>query len=89
MTVTDYSKLGPVYYQSAEMDVWRDTATFYCDRITEAGGQAKLDVYPGVPHLWWAIYPQLSINKKWAKDLVDGVGWLLSQNRDVSIHARL
>ncbi len=88
-TQTDYSGLDPVYYQAAEMDIWRDTATVYCDKIREAGGQAKLEIYPGVPHLWWSMYPQLSINKKWVKDLVDGTEWLLKQKRDVPMASRL
>ncbi|KIX93239.1 uncharacterized protein Z520_11094 [Fonsecaea multimorphosa CBS 102226] len=79
LTQTDFSKLGPVFYQVAEMDIWRDSAVFYCDKIKEAGGQVKVEIYPGVPHLWWSMYPQLSINKKWVHDLVNGVEWLLSQ----------
>jgi acetyl esterase/lipase len=89
LTQTDYSGLGPVYYQAAEMDIWRDSAIFYCDKIRQAGGHAKLDIYPGVPHLWWSMYPQLSINKKWVKDLVEGVEWLLKQKRDPAISSRL
>ncbi|KIW69912.1 hypothetical protein PV04_02228 [Phialophora macrospora] len=89
LTQTDYSGLGPVYYQVAEMDIWRDSALFYCDKIRQAGGQAKLDLYPGVPHTWWSMYPQLSINKKWAKDLVEGVEWLLKQKRHSAIPSRL
>ncbi|ETI27161.1 hypothetical protein G647_09843 [Cladophialophora carrionii CBS 160.54] len=89
LKLTDFSGLGPVYYQAAEMDIWRDSAVFYCDKIRQAGDQAKIDIYPGVPHLWWAMYPQLSINKKWVKDLVDGVEWLLKQNRDPAKSSRL
>ncbi|EXJ61605.1 hypothetical protein A1O7_02033 [Cladophialophora yegresii CBS 114405] len=89
LELTDFSGLGPVYYQAAEMDIWRDSAILYCDKIRQAGGQAKIDIYPGVPHLWWSMYPQLSINKKWVKDLVDGVEWLLKQNRDPATSSRL
>ncbi|KAJ9605717.1 hypothetical protein H2200_009566 [Cladophialophora chaetospira] len=89
LTLTDYSGLGPVYYQAAEMDIWRDSAIFYCKKIREAGGQAKLEIYPGVTHTWWSMFPQLSINKKWAKDLVNGTEWLLKQKRDGSIIPRL
>ena len=63
-TLKDYSGLGPLYYQAAEMDIWRDSTKLYCDKIREAGGQAKLEIYPGVQHLWWSMYPQLSINQK-------------------------
>ncbi|OAL22062.1 hypothetical protein AYO20_11256 [Fonsecaea nubica] len=81
LTQTDYSGLGPVFYQVAEMDIWRDSALCYCEKIKEAGGQVKVEVYPGVPHLWWSMYPQLSINRKWIQNLVNGVEWLLSLQR--------
>ncbi|RMZ86741.1 hypothetical protein DV736_g6031, partial [Chaetothyriales sp. CBS 134916] len=76
----DYSKLGPVYYQVAGMDMWKDSALFDCDEVRKAGGAVKLDIYPGVPHVWWSVYPQLSINKQWARDLVQGTAWLLEKD---------
>lgn len=79
--LTDYSKLGPIFYQVAGMDIWKDSAFVYCDKVKQAGGQVKLEYYPGLPHTWWSMYPQLSINKKWAKDLVEGVDWLLRQGQ--------
>lgn len=78
--LTDYSGLGPIFYQVAGMDIWKDTAFLYCDKVKKAGGKVKLDYYPGLPHTWWSMYPQLSVNKKWAKELVDGVDWLLKQS---------
>ncbi|OAP64124.1 hypothetical protein AYL99_00096 [Fonsecaea erecta] len=86
---TDYSGLGPVFYQVAEMDIWRDSALLYCDKVKEAGGQVKVEVYPGLPHLWWSMYPQLSINQKWIHNLVNGVEWLLSQTREAPVSSRL
>ena len=82
MTQTSYANLGPLYYQAAEMDLWHDTAPFYCEKIREAGGQARLDVYKGVVQTWWSMYPELSINRKWIGDLVQGVEWLLSLKRE-------
>lgn len=79
LRLTDFSRLGPIYYQVAGMDIWKDSAYFYSGLVEKAGGKVKLDFYPGVPHTWWAMYPQLSINKKWAKDLIDGVAWLLKE----------
>jgi acetyl esterase/lipase len=82
LTHTDFSNLGPLYYQMAEMDIWRDSGLFYSELLCSDGNAVKIDVYPGVPHLWWSMYPQLSINKKWAKDLVDGVDWLLKVGQE-------
>src|SRR5882757_9114872 len=84
LTQTDYSRLGPVFYQVAGMDLWKDSAIFYSDKVQKAGEKVKVEIYPGVPHVWWSMFPQLSINKKWARDLVDGVEWLLKQKEDGS-----
>lgn len=89
LTQKDFSGLGPVFYQVAGMDIWRDSALFYCDLVRKFGGKTKVEVYPGLPHLWWSMYPQLSINKKWARDLVDGVAWLLKQKGKNPVNARL
>lgn len=89
LSQTDYSRLGPVFYQVAGMDIWKDSAIFYCDQIRKAGDKVKVEIYPGVPHFWWSMYPQLSINQKWARDLVNGVDWLLKQNVDGRVSSRL
>ncbi|KAK5197953.1 hypothetical protein LTR92_002198 [Exophiala xenobiotica] len=88
LNLTDFSKLGPIYYQIAGMDMRKDSAV-YCDKVKEAGGSVKMDLYPGVPHVWYSMYPELSINKKWSKDLVTGVGWLLTQKPESQVVPRL
>jgi acetyl esterase/lipase len=75
----DHSRLPPIYYQVAGVDPWRDSAILYANLLRQAACQTKIEVYPGVPHCWWAVYPQLSITKKWASDTVEGVRWLLKQ----------
>jgi acetyl esterase/lipase len=87
--LTDYSRLGPIFYQVASMDIWKDSALFYCDKVEKAGGKVKLELYPGVPHTWWSMYPQLSINKEWAKNLVNGVEWLLGQSEQKRASSKL
>lgn len=89
LTLSDFSGLGPIYYQVAGMDMWADSAFFYCDKVKEAGGIVKTDFYPGVFHCWYAFYPELSMTKKWARDLVNGVEWLLKQKGDQQVSSRL
>jgi len=89
LTLDDFSRLGPIYFQIARMDLWKDSALSYCDRLREAGSPVKVEVYPGVPHTWFAMYPQLSINRKWAQDLVHGVEWLLQAKKHASAYSRL
>ena len=75
----DHSKLPPLYYQVCGMDPWRDSGIFYTHLLSEAGVPTKLDLYPGLPHCWWSAYPQISTSRKWAKDTVEGVRWLLRE----------
>jgi acetyl esterase/lipase len=89
LNLTDFSRLGPIHYQIAGMDMWKDSALFYCGKVKEAGGSVKMDLYPGVPHVWYSMYPELSINKKWSKDLITGVGWLLTQKPESQVAPRL
>ncbi|ETN46817.1 uncharacterized protein HMPREF1541_01006 [Cyphellophora europaea CBS 101466] len=74
----DHSGLPPVFYQCAGMDIWRDSAIYYAHLLHQAGSPTRLIVYPGLPHLWAYFYPEISTTQKWVKDLVAGLGWLLS-----------
>lgn len=50
--LTDYSKLGPIFYQVASMDIWKDSALFYCDKVEKAGGKVKLELLSRrTPHM--------------------------------------
>ena len=62
---------------------------FYSHLVREAGGTVKLDIYPGLPHTFWAFYPQVSAAKKWARDLVSGVYWLLEKDKSRATASRL
>ncbi|KAJ9645567.1 hypothetical protein H2204_001148 [Knufia peltigerae] len=89
LTLSDFSGLGPIYYQIAGMDMWADSAFFYCDKVQKAGGTVKIDFYPGVFHCWYAFYPELTMTKKWARDLINGVEWLLRKKGDEKVLSRI
>jgi acetyl esterase/lipase len=58
--------------------VANEEAQYYCHLLEKEGIPTKLVVYPGLPHTWWYFYSQISTTKQWAKDIVDGVQWLLN-----------
>lgn len=41
--------------------------------------KTKLVVYPGLPHAFWAFFPQLEASKQAAPKVVEGFGWLLGK----------
>lgn len=68
----------PTYFQVCGLDMARDDGLIY-ERVLREECQVptRLDLYPGFPHCWWSIYPQLDMTKKRTKDAVDGIAWLL------------
>jgi acetyl esterase/lipase len=73
----DHRDLPPTYYQIAGTDAWRDSAILYTSMLNQHGVATKQDIYPGLPHTFWAFYPQLAACDQWATDLLNGVKWVL------------
>jgi acetyl esterase/lipase len=75
----DHMGLPPAYFQVCGLDMSRDDGLIY-ERVLreECGLPTRIDLYPGLPHGWWAMKPQLESSKRRMEDAVEGVGWLLS-----------
>ena len=41
----------------------------------------RLEIYPGLPHGFWIIFPKLKSTKKFLEDTIDGMAWLLKRER--------
>ncbi|OBT43996.1 hypothetical protein VE00_05694 [Pseudogymnoascus sp. WSF 3629] len=82
-----HKDLPPAYIQICGLDPARDDGFIYDRVLREAGVKTRVDVYPGLPHAFWAFLPQLSSSKKYSADLIDGISWLLeqSQNRNSNL----
>ncbi|KAK6371593.1 hypothetical protein LTS17_008844 [Exophiala oligosperma] len=81
-----HMKLPTHYFQICGMDVLRDEGLLY-ERVLkkEYGVMTKVDIYPGLPHVYWANFPTHSRSKDYAEDTNKGFGWLL----DISASGRL
>ena len=68
------------YFQICGQDPLRDEALIY-ERILreDQGIMTKVDVYPGMPHGFWSIAPQLKASEGFVEDSVKGIQWLLEQ----------
>jgi len=74
--------LPPVYLQVCGMDPMRDDGLLYEKVLREeAGVKTKIEVYPGLPHAYWAMYPTLSKSPAVVMDTLMGVGWLLQEGQ--------
>ena len=58
----------------------RDESLIYERAIRkEYGVKAKLDVYPGLPHIFWNYFADLNAMKKHYQDTIEGFEWLLNE----------
>lgn len=66
-----------LYQQICGRDPARDEAFVFEDILKGLGVETKTDVYVGLPHCFWIGLRYLQEGKRWEKETVDGIGWLL------------
>ncbi|KAJ7495200.1 hypothetical protein FB451DRAFT_1020178, partial [Mycena latifolia] len=72
-----HAGVAPAHRQVAGLDPLRDEGLLYERVLRESGVKPKLDIYLGVPHAFYAAFPQLSASRKWDKDFRARLAWLL------------
>jgi acetyl esterase/lipase len=70
-----HKEMPPVYMQVAGKDPPRDDGLIYEKALRAHGVKTKLDVYPGLPHGFEAIFRDLEVSRK-SMDTLMGIGWL-------------
>jgi acetyl esterase/lipase len=77
---TGHANLPPHYFQICGADPLRDEALIY-ERVLreEEGFKTKVDVYPGLPHGFWSVFPTIESSKRFIEESVKGVQWLQEQ----------
>ncbi|VUC27436.1 unnamed protein product [Clonostachys rosea] len=75
---TDHHGLPRTYLQVCGTDYHRDEALIF-ERILRLEHQidTRVDVYPGMPHVFWFKFRNHPACKLFYKDTVAGLGWLL------------
>ena len=78
---TGHCGLPKHYLQACGMDVARDDAIIFSEVLSEEGGvETRLDLYPGMPHIFWSVFGMLSQGRKWKVDVSNGVAWLFGMS---------
>lgn len=61
-------------------DPRRDETLLFEQLLREEGVTTKKYIYPGLPHGFWTMCPDLDDSKEWEKDLLEGVKFLLEHS---------
>ncbi|KAI0057882.1 hypothetical protein BV25DRAFT_1830628 [Artomyces pyxidatus] len=73
-----HAGLPPAYIQVCGLDPLRDEGILYARLLREAGIPTRLDVYPGVPHGFQVVAPNIGLASKLKNDTYNGFRWLLA-----------
>lgn len=75
----DHSKMPKTYLQVCGWDPTRDGGLILEQIWKDCGIETKTDIYPGLPHRFWAALIHARFTKKHAEDSKAGLIWLLGE----------
>lgn len=80
-----HKDLPAALFQIDGMDPLRDEGIIYERVLREENGvKTKKYLYPGQPHGHWSFFPFLEASEKFRREQVEGMGWLLGRQPDLS-----
>lgn len=77
---TGHKVLPPAYFAVAGADPWRDMNLIYEEILREeCAVRTKVDIFGGLIHGFWSIFPNAEFSRAFRKQADEGLGWLLAQ----------
>ncbi len=68
----------PTYSAACGLDPMRDDAVIMDSELKKAGVKTKIDIYPGLPHIFW-VFDGLPSTKKFYENTLKGIEFILSE----------
>ncbi|PTB62945.1 alpha/beta-hydrolase [Trichoderma citrinoviride] len=72
------ASLPKTYFQICGLDPVRDCGLLPEQVFRDEGVETGRHVYPGMPHAFWALFPDLEVSARQRRDAEEGLRWLLS-----------
>lgn len=73
------------YFQVCGLDTARDDVLVFERALRrEHGVMTRVDMYSGLPHIFWMLYPAHPKSSQYLQDTLRGIGWLLNRNAELS-----
>ncbi|KAL6405280.1 hypothetical protein AUP68_12124 [Ilyonectria robusta] len=82
---TGHAGHPPAYFQLCGLDTTRDDSLIMERILRDDGVKTKVDIYPGLPHIFWMSYPEHSMRPKYIQDTLKGVRWLLGKGEHEAV----
>lgn len=73
-----HAKLPRTYMQVCGVDTSRDENLIFEDMLKKENVPTRIELYEGLPHTFWTLFPNLPQAARWKEDTLKGFQWLLA-----------